>query len=168
MKNLLNHVTNHFGFEDYTDFSNSLIHYNLLRITIPLGLCTGLVEHFLGIYPTTLISFGSLIVLELLTGLMASRTRGQKIQSKKFSRFGLKFGVWVTVFFIVHSLKMQYVGVSDFVAGFYGWIHTFILGYVNMEYLISVLENISVITGKNNSTLVNGIKKKFDSFFGPE
>jgi len=166
MKKILTYLTNHFGFSDLNDFYTSLIHTNLLQITIPLGLLAAIIEKFFGIYPLTLISFGILILLELVTGLLASRKKGLKIESKKFSRFGLKFGVWVTVFFIVQSLKLQYKDDSEVVYGFYSWLHTFILGYVNMEYLISVLENISVITGKDNNPLVNSLKNKFDKIFG--
>lgn len=168
MKKLFSYVTGHFGFDSTDDFVTSLIHINMLKITIPFGIFAGFIERFFGIYPVTLLAFGLLILLELLTGLIASRIKGQKIQSKKFGRFGLKFGVWVTIFFIVQSLKSQYEGTSDLVYFFYSWLHTFIVGYVNMEYLISVLENVSVISGKNNNTLISGIKRKFDRVFGSE
>jgi PAS domain S-box-containing protein len=98
--------------------------------------------------------------LELVTGLAASKKKGIKIESRKFGRFGLKLTVWLGLFFIINSLRVQYKGTSEFVYGIYEWLHDGLMIYVSLEYLISVIENLGTLTGKRDSGLINAIKKK--------
>ncbi|NIQ13101.1 MAG: hypothetical protein GTO02_01430 [Candidatus Dadabacteria bacterium] len=44
------------------------------------------------------------------------------------------------------------------------WLHGALFIYVNIEYLISVLENLGSITGKDNSGLIKVIKDKLSSW----
>jgi len=162
----LDYLCYNFGYENFSDFSGSFIHSKLFILTLPLTGLGVVLEYYLGFNMLTLMAFGVLIFLELLTGLISSRIKGAKIQSRKFSRFGLKLFVWVTLFFITNSMKLQYSDTKGLSYEFYDWLHTFILGFVNMEYLISVLENLGVITGKSNNTLIGAIKKKFFKITG--
>jgi hypothetical protein len=170
MKNFLNYIVNNFGFTNCSDFHDSIIHSNLITLTLPLVGISSIFEKYFGLEHLTIISFGVLIFLELLTGLLSSKVRGVKIESKKFSRFGLKVLVWLSLIFITNSLKTEYKSYTD-VAGtiaytMFNWLHTFLFIYINMEYLISVLENLGVITGnkKQTTNLIKLIKNKlYDS-----
>ena len=152
-------LTEQFGFDNLHDFSTSLIHRHLLWITIPVVGLGIYVEKAFGLSVVTMGAFICLLSIELITGIVASRIKGKKIQSKKFGRFGLKLFVWISLFFIVHSLQRQYEG--EAIGYFYGWLHAFIVGYVTMEYVISVLENLAVISGKQNSIMVKLLRKKW-------
>lgn len=170
MKNLLNYIVTNFGFTNSSDFVCSFLHINLLTITLPLaGISVG-IEKYFGLEYLTIISFGLLIFLELVTGLLSSKVRKVKIESKKFSRFGLKVLIWFSLIFITKSLMMEYKQYTDTVGvlaySMFNWLHTFIFIYINMEYLISVLENLGVITGnkKGSDTLIKVIKGKLISF----
>lgn len=167
MKKLLNLITTNFGFNDFSDFVTSFIHSRLLWISLPLAALGSFAEQYLGLQIVTLLAFGILLLTELITGLIASKVKGKKIESRKFARFGLKFGVWMIIFFILNSFRVQYEESSKFAYYFYDWLHTFILGYVNLEYLISVIENLGTITGNDNTaaTIANGIKNKFFKLF---
>jgi hypothetical protein len=46
----------------------------------------------------------------------------------------------------------------------FNWVHTFLFIYINMEYLISILENLGVITG-NKKNSKNLIKIMMDNLF---
>lgn len=54
-------------------------------------------------------------------------------------------------------MKLQYKD-NTIISGIYGWLHSSIFIYVTLEYLISVVENVSVITGENNNVILNMIK----------
>jgi hypothetical protein len=168
MKKMLDYVTSNFGYDTCVDFINSLIHFKFLIITIPLSLISVALENYLGIHFGTLIGFSVLLLLELVTGLVASRIKKVKIVSSKFGRFGLKFGVWITILFIMQTMKIEYRDESEILFTLYDWLHKFILTYVTFEYLISVLENLSVITGKNMNPVILILKKVFNRFVGED
>lgn len=166
MKNFFNYIVTNFGFSNCSDFYGSILHPNFMLITIPLTGLSAAFEKYFGLEHLTIISFGLLIFLELITGLLSSKVRNVKIESKKFSRFGLKVLVWLSLIFITNSLRLEYKNYTD-TAGviahsMFSWLHTFLFIYINMEYLISVLENLGIITGnkKESTNLVKQIKNK--------
>lgn len=170
MKNFFNYIVTNFGFSNCSDFFNSIIHPNFILLTLPITGISAILEKYFGLEHLTLISFAILIFLELLTGLISSKVRNVKIESKKFSRFGLKVLVWLSLIFITNSLRLEYKPYTD-TAGIiahtmFNWLHTFLFIYINMEYLISVLENLGVITGnkKESTNLIKFIKNKFNNF----
>lgn len=171
MKNFFNYIVNNFGFSNESDFLNSFLHTNLISVTLPIVGISSIVEKYFGLEHLTMISFSLLIFLELLTGLLSSKVRGIKIESRKFGRFGLKVLVWLSLIFIINSLRLEYKSHTDTIGvlGYtiFNWLHTFLFIYINMEYLISVLENLGVITGnkKGNNTMIKLIKNKFLKIF---
>lgn len=162
-------LTIHFGFDGFSDFYNSIIHQNLLTITLPLAAVSGLLEGFLGIKFFTLISFLTLTLLELVTGIVLSKKEKRKITSRRFSRFGLKLLVWLVLVGISNVFRLQYKsldGVSNVLAQhLFTWLHTSVFVYITLEYFISVGENLSKITGKD-LTIFQKIKNKVEFLFG--
>jgi len=163
-----NYIVVNFGFDCKEDFSNSIIHNNLLAITIPLAAISSVVESLLGLHSFTLVAFLSLIMLELITGLIASKVNNIKIESHKFSRFGLKILVWLTLIYISNTLIKEYNGEGGMLNSLgtvlFTWLHGTLFIYITLEYFISVLENLGVITGKSNKTLIGSIKDKLYGF----
>ena len=172
MKNLMNYVCNTFGFSDFSnDFLNSLIHFKFLLFTLPSSVIIfGFVEKIFGISSAIFISFIALAVLELITGLTASRIKKIKWESKKIGRFGLKILVWLTLIGVAHSFVLGYEKLEGLqnvlIFNAFHWMHGIIVTYVAGEYFISVIENLSVISGKSNNKLLSAIKRKFDLFLG--
>lgn len=161
MKNFLNglldKVVTNFGFDSNHDFSSSMMHANLLFFTIPVAFISSFIENYFGLQAVTLIAFVTLIALELITGISSSRVRKIPLQSKRFSRFGFKLVIWFLIFFILQTMKLQYKD-NAVIGGIYSWLHSSIFIYVTLEYLISVVENVSVITGDNNNVILHMIK----------
>lgn len=128
-----------------------------MSLTLPIAFLSSFIQSYFGLHAITLMSFILLITLELFTGIRASRSRGIPLQSKKFSRFGFKLGIWVTLFFILNSMYLQYQN-NSVLGSIYSWLHGSIFIYVTLEYMLSVLENISVITGDSNNYLLRVLK----------
>lgn len=171
-RKFFSYLVSNFGFEDVSDFNSSLLHTKMMMLTIPLAGLSAFVEHYFGLQSLTIIAFIVLITLELLTGLTAAKISGKIIESKKFSRFGLKIFVWLSLLFIINSLKLEYSGHEDslgsLASGLFTWLHGTLFIYINIEYVISILENLGVISGKHKSVdnIVNIIKNKFKGFLG--
>jgi hypothetical protein len=168
-----NHLVSSFGFTCTGDFSNSIIHSKMLLFTIPLASISGILEYFLGLRSLTISAFVVLVILELLTGLVASKKRGEEIVSHKFSRFGFKVFVWLTLLYIVNATRMEYstqeTNFSEIASGFFTWLHGSLFIYITVEYLISVLENLGSITNDNeHKTLIDIIIKKLNDLLKNE
>jgi hypothetical protein len=158
LKNLPDFIVNNFGYDNANEFFNSFIHTKILYITLPLTFITSLFDIFFGLNILTIIAFIVLLMLELVTGLVASKIKKIKIESKKFSRFGIKLFTWLLLLFITNTFKTQYQNDMEFF--YYRWLHSFVFMFVITEYLISVLENISVISGKSYKKLIKTIKQR--------
>lgn len=170
IRNFLNYVVNNFGFEDLSDFNTSLLHSKLMAFTIPFAGLSAFIETTFGLQSLTIFSFIILVILELITGLRASVILGKKIESKKFGRFGLKIFVWVSLLFVLNSLKIEYTLHEDAFGriGYelFNWLHGTLFIYICIEYLISVLENLGTISGRENDTIIAVIRNRLKEFFG--
>jgi len=148
MKNLIHTIVDHFGFENLHDFTTSMIHFNLLKITIPMGGILAGISGVLGFDHTILIAFFVMVLFELLSGLCASIIEGKKIISRKISRFGFKLLTWLVLIYITHIFESSYSDKGALIAWFTSAFHETIIGYILWEYIISILENMERITGK--------------------
>lgn len=172
IRNFFNQIVCNFGFTCTGDFSNSIVHSKLMAITIPFAGVSAIAETIFGLHSFTIMAFAVLVVLELLTGLIASKVRGEQIVSHKFGRFGLKVLVWMTLLYITNSMRLEYIDNDTNFGGlastFFTWLHGTFFIYITIEYLISVLENLGVITGDSKRSLINTIINKLNSFLGNE
>lgn len=164
---LLNQFVSTFGFNCTGDFTNSIVHSKILGVTLPLAGISALLENSLGLQHLTLISFVVLVTLELLTGLIAAKVKGEQIVSNKFGRFGLKVLVWLILLYVTNSMRLEYSGslesFRNLASGFFTWLHGTMFIYIVLEYLISVLENLGAITGKSKDNLIKSIIDKLNN-----
>lgn len=162
MRQLLNDFVDMFGFDSFNDFTSSMIHFNLLKITIPFGGVIALFSHITGFEEMTTTAFLVMVVFELVSGLLASKVEGKEIQSRKLSRFGFKLLTWLVLIFIVNAFAKQY---QD--QGILGWLVEMlkdtVVGYILFEYVLSIVENLERITGKEIALkrYINGLFDKF-------
>jgi hypothetical protein len=173
IRKIFNYVVENFGFDNISDFYNSLIHTRLLLLTIPLAGLSSVIKNSLGLEFLTIVSFVLLITLELITGLMASKINGVKIESKKFGRFGLKIFVWSCLLFILNSIRKEWIDKTGVLPTasyeLFEWLHGTLFIYITLEYLISVLENLNKILGVDEDKGIIGlITKKIKKFFDSE
>ena len=169
IKNFVNYIVINFGYHGVEDFYTSTIHHNLTILTIPVAIIGAIIEKYTGLHYITLLSFGILVLMEFITGISASRIKNIPIESRRFSRFGLKLMVWVSLIFVINSLKIEYNEKTDMTSlmahALFSWLHGALYVYVNLEYLISVLENLDVISGNDAATSkLSLIKKKLSTF----
>lgn len=170
LKSIGDGIVDNFGFDGISDFVGSMVHTKLLLFTLPASFFLfSIVEQWLGISSAIFVSFGVMAVVELITGLWGARALKKKWSSRKFSRFGLKILVWLSLILVANSFKVSYEGLKGIqniiIFQMFYWIHGTLVVYISLEYMISILENTSKITGKGESRLVVFLKKKLDQWF---
>jgi len=98
-----------------------------------------------------LLAVGALVLIDTVTGIIASKKGNQSIESRKFSRVTTKI-------LIYHSAILTGFLLERFILGSEDWpISKWAAGYCGLTEMISVLENLSVINGK---PLFNDLIKK--------
>ena len=160
-----------FGFNNLRDFYESMVHTKFLFLTLPTSIITfSVIQQWLGLSGAVFISFGVMAVMELITGLWGAKVTGTKLTSRKFSRFGLKILVWLSLILVANSFKISYQGLEGFqnllIYQLFSWIHGVLVVYITMEYMISILENMGKINGETDNKLLTFLKKKLDQFLG--
>ena len=168
---MIDNLLKSFGFRDVPDFVASCFHINLLKVTVPASVITGAVEYYMGLKALTIFAFVVLLVMELISGVVASVTsRKQKLSSLRFSRFIFKVFLWLVCFFIINSFALQYEE-GTMMRAVFEYLHNTIVIYLCLEYLLSFIENIGEIGGRSSVRLIRmilGDIKKYVDYEGKE
>ena len=61
-----------FGFDNLHDFATSMVHFQLLKVTIPLSFGVSVLSCILGFEDMTTIAFFVMVIFELVSGITAS------------------------------------------------------------------------------------------------
>ena len=157
-----------YQYEGFLDFLGSLLpgsKYNLEMMLVSLATTSALVEQFVGVKGISLGAFIVLALVELVSGIYASVVvRKETMESGKMGRFVLKLAIWLVVMFVVNVFAKQYSTNTDIIGkSLFQGLETMrsgLFGYAGLEYLISVFENLSVISGKPKDAIINGLKDR--------
>jgi len=151
---------NAFGFRNFNDFIGSLIYIKSLIITIPIAALSAFAEDYLGMKWLTLLAFILLLIVEVVSGIIASTyINKEKISSIKFGRFLFKAGFWIILFFIIRSFVREYDN-GTIMSNLFQYLYNAIMIFVVQQYLLSFIENIGKISGKSHSPLMRLIVNK--------
>ena len=140
--------------------------YGITKVCLVASAVGAVVEKLLGIGHAAFAALFVIMLVELISGLVASGIRGEQLSSKRWSRFGLKVGLWFIILFVTHMVANDFrTRGSETIAGVIDWVHSALILSIFFEYLLSVLENIGVIGGKQHTALIQKIKDKINSLF---
>lgn len=113
-------------------------------------------------------AFAMLLVVffaELSSGLIAAHIRKEVFSSTKLSRFTFK------VFYYLVLIALPYVMAQSFehrgrsgTAVIFDWLHLFLLAQIILENVVSILENLAVISGKDKTHWISKIQNKLEGF----
>lgn len=148
--------------EDFLYSLGPSFKYKLQGLTITLSFMAGVVDQMFGIGPALAVAMVVAVLVETWTGIKASKTRGERFSSFRFSRCILKIFVWLTIIFIVHAFESEFsdrVGIAyDAAHLFFQFIFIVTLAYFMIEYVTSILENLGSITKKDKQALIDVIQ----------
>ena len=123
----------------------------------------GLLCSVFGVWPVLLIAMVLIMLVELVTGIVASRKRKEQFESAKFSRFVLfvacQMFKWFAAQYDAGSLAWL-VG-----AWFFDVLTVILMLAFVVENTVSILENLACIDGKDKSFYVNMVLKAMGAAF---
>lgn len=154
-----------YDYNSFEDFFLSLFpscKYHLQYAVLSISAISGLVNYIFGITPFLAFAMFVAIIAEIWTGINASRKLGKAFESFRFSRCMIKIAIWLTVLFIINAFKKEFetstnwIDIAAFL--FFKFVFVASLTAFMVEYVTSILENVSVLKGKEKTALIEAIQ----------
>ena len=147
-----------FAYNGWADLASSLapsIKYeHITAMGITLSSVIVVVQVMFGLDALAFLALLVIMVAELSSGIIASKIRKEKFSSMKLSRFTFK----VAYYLIGFRATDQELAYSVF-----HWMHLFLTIQIVLENIVSVLENLSVISGKEKTHWIRKIQDKIQN-----
>ncbi|MCH7400121.1 phage holin family protein [Belliella sp. DSM 107340] len=158
-----------FGYENWTQLGESLAPSFKYQLTIPTVTLSGLTALVSRVFGLDAWSFGVLLIMfmvELRSGIRASKIRGEQFESMKLSRFSFKVFYYLVIIAVTHLMSFSYAMLDKPVASeIFSWMQIFLVIQIVHENIVSIAENISVISGKPKAHWINKLSDKVNGFF---
>lgn len=111
--------------------------------------------------------FGLLLVFvaELTSGLFAAHIRKEVFSSMKLSRFSFKVFYYLVLICLPYVMSQSFKARDkDVAAVMFDWLHLFMVAQIVLENIVSILENLAVISGKDKTHWISKIQAKISAF----
>ncbi len=121
---------------------------------------TNILQLLFGLEILPAIAFIIIMLFELVSGIAASK---ESFNSTKFSRFILKLACYFAVLFFVQSFYTHYHAAGKTTLSLlFEWIHGYLMVHIGIENVVSIMENVAVIQGKEKPFYLQKIKEKLN------
>ncbi|MDO3641971.1 phage holin family protein [Mucilaginibacter sp. L3T2-6] len=125
------------------------------------------VDKVFGLDNVGFVGLVAVFIMELVTGISAAIVRKESISSVKLSRFGLKLACYLVLIGASYGLSKSFEAHKKTVAAWaFDWLNVFLIVQIALENIISILENLAVISGKDKTAWINKIQNVFKSTEG--
>lgn len=171
---------NSFGFDSMCEFANSAFRIRELHLIAPLALTMalldGILHYVFGLEAMMFMALVALFVLEIISGIWASKIKYKyyinilskekgtmnseeltlvlkkveryKFSSSKLKRAGVVMGFWLIILAIIW--QFTHFDHSTILSTIFNTLHIIFVSYIIGVYLVSVVENVAVMSGKQS------------------
>lgn len=103
-------------------------------------------------------------VVELGSGLFAAHIRKETFSSMKLSRFTFKVVIYLALIAMPYVMSTNFHDHGKSAAAFiFEWMHLFFVAQIVLENLVSILENLAVISGRDKGHWIAKIQEKLNN-----
>jgi hypothetical protein len=159
---LLSRFVQGYGWETVQEFILSLSPSVKYHLTFPLLYVSWFaagIEFLLGVKGATAVAFCVLATIEVTTGIYASlAVRKENYQSFKIGRFSIKLFVVLAIIYILNTFAKEFKDSYTLVSDAFEYLRIGFFAYSAQEYLVSVAENLSEISGKEKTFIITQFK----------
>ena len=152
------HLLTGFGYCSNQTLLCSLVKPNLMKYLLPIAFVCSSVSMALGLSAYATLALSLLLTLELITGILASRTKAKARKKKKWfslhrlAGWGLKvFILFFTLFFLTALIDNYKINGRQTEEYIFRYLHSLVVIYITGIYLLSVYENIGTINKDKKS-----------------
>lgn len=165
-----NYNLHRLGYEDGAALINSLIPTNKYPgsglITLLVSIPTVPIIRIFGLDGLAFAALILIFIVELASGIWASKTKGEEFVSYKFSRFLFKVFYYLAIIAICYLMSVSFSTRGKATAEvIFDFMHLFFTVQIVLENIVSISENYSVISGKPKSHWITTMVDKVNGFF---
>jgi len=160
-----------YDYGSFREFSLSVFptfKYELQGLMMLVSFVSGTVNYFFGIQPALAFAMFVAVIVEVWTGIKASRKLGKKFESFRFSRCVIKIGIWLIILYIIHAFEKEYESRTNYIQmaayAFFNFVYVVALTGFLVEYLTSILENVAVLQNKPKTQIIEAIQSGWSRF----
>lgn len=158
-----------YGYDSLQDLGGSLmpsVKYNMTTLSVGVSAVSGIIQTVFGLDWQAFAAFLGVLVWELVSGIMASRVRGEPFSSSRLSRFGFKTAQYLILIAVPYLISVSLRTSGKILAAeILEWLYLFFVVQIVFENVISILENHAVITGKDKTHWITKIQDKLNNLF---
>jgi phage-related holin len=141
--------------------------YHLQPLSIFISAVSGLLSYLFGFGPALGFAMLITVIIEVYSGIRASKKEGKDFESFRFSRCILKLALWGILFYIIHAFENEYADrthVFDLVAYlFFKLIFVGLMTLFVVEHITSILENKAILDNKPKTYFIEFIQDTWKS-----
>jgi|SRR6185437_2442237 len=164
--NHLIRVLKTFDYHDVTAFGKSLMpscRYDGGAVLMIISAMYVSIDKFFGLDGAAFVALGFVFLVELISGIVAAHVRKETISSAKLSRFTLKVACYLVLISVTYLMAISFANhKKDVAAWVFDWLHVFLVAQIVLENIVSILENLAVMSGKDKAAWINKIQEKFN------
>lgn len=160
-----------FAYSGWQDLVSSLMpsikyeHFTVSSLT--LSSLMVIVQIIFGIDALAFLALLIIMIAELTSGIVASKIRKEAFSSMKLSRFTFKVAYYLILIYVTNTMANGFkTNGQDLAYTIFHWMHLFLTIQIVMENIVSVLENLSVISGKEKTHWIRKIQEKIQTLLG--
>lgn len=154
-----------FDYHSWLEFGQSLLPSSKYNLTLNLAPFTVLLFPAIDrLFGLDAVAFGVLLVVfvaELSSGIYASKIMKVPFSSMKLSRFSFKVAYYLVLISLPYVMAVSFKAHDKTAAAtMFDWLHLFLVAQIVLENVVSILENLAVISGKPKTHWITAIKEK--------
>lgn len=158
-----------FEYTGWLDLTSSLfpsLKYSLTGVALASSALSVITYKIFGLDMLATCAFVVVMMVEVFSGMVASKVQRVATSSTKMSRFSLKMACYLTMLFVSNSMAASFEAKGSNVGfWFFDWLHLFLAIHIATENIISIGENLGVISGKGKTYWISQIQDKVNELF---
>ncbi|WP_149913500.1 phage holin family protein [Sphingobacterium cavernae] len=159
-------LLNSFDYHTWYEFATSLVpsyKYKLSMVTVLVSVSLPPIERVFGLDGLAVAGLIIVFITELTSGAIASKIKKEPLSSVKLGRFTFKAFFYIVLICVPYLMAESFRAKGKELATvMFDWLHLFMLAQVIIENMISILENVAVISGKDKTHWIKKIQDKIN------
>lgn len=164
---VLEYILDGFGFESFSDFFMSsfgfILNIKIIGFSVILSVITTIIYSLFGVSLPFLIAYFVLILFEWITGILASKKRGERHDSRKLGRMIFKISIYSVPLYIFNTFQKEvnFPKIMNYEIDPFVWLYWTVVIVVIWQLFVSLLENLEHLNVRYATVLLKIINKKF-------
>lgn len=155
-----------FDYHSWFEFGVSLMpsyKYKLSIASIMVSIMIPPIERVFGLDGLAVAGLIMVFVAEISSGALAAKVKNEPLSSVKLGRFTFKAFFYIVLICVPYLMAESFRAKGKELATvMFDWLHLFMLAQIIMENMISILENVAVISGKDKTHWIKKIQDKIN------